>query len=493
MMREPPGEARDPRTGGPFTLPPRVAAVSEAAAVSELGAVSEAAEAASATRASDRYLGALVDGRYRVERVLGVGGMGTVYLCRRVVLDRPFALKVLNRSFAQRKDLTERLLAEARASTLVVSPHVVDVVDVGQMPDGALYIVMEYVDGESLKTLMRRRPLPLVRALALARQIAEGLAAAHTARIVHRDLKPDNVFVTQVKGEDFVKIIDFGVAKFECLDVRITAQGAVCGTPHYMSPEQATGDLIDHRSDVYAFGVLLYELVTGALPFMGATPQKLMEQHVRAQPEAPSVRCAEPSACPPTLDALILRCLAKRREDRYGSMSEVAAELATLSASVRPSGMLEPRVAAAQENVTTLIDAPAAPRRRRSHARAAVEASLAGSFIVAASLTALAALDGDGGAALLEEGGMRGAVEASSVPHPVSVVLSPIDAEVFAGARSLGRMPLTVPVLPGQVLELEARRAGYQPYRFGIDGRTARVEVQMIPAREPGCEQSGHR
>jgi serine/threonine-protein kinase len=255
--------------------------------------------------------------------------MGTVYLCEHAVLHRRLAVKVLRADLTSDPELVDRFRNEAIAASRIGQENVVDVLDFGADDDGALYYVMEALDGRSLGALIRDEgALPVPRALDLLEQICRALAAAHARGVVHRDVKPDNVFlVRRENGTELAKVIDFGISHVPRArgSAPITRTGAIIGTPEYMAPEQAAGAPIDSRTDVYAAGVLAFEMLTGELPIEAATPIATLVAHQTRTPDPPSRRRA---AIPPEVDALVLRALAKRPEDRFESMEALAAEIA---------------------------------------------------------------------------------------------------------------------------------------------------------------------
>ncbi len=267
-------------------------------------------------------------GNYRIVGKLGSGGMGVVYEAEHPLIGKRVALKVIHKDLARNHEVITRFFNEARAVNQIGNDHVVDVSDFGQTEEGEYFLVMEVLVGESLADrLERERRLPVGRALHVAAQIADGLSAAHAAGVVHRDLKPDNVFLVNKLGDaDFVKILDFGLAKL-MLDggVSVTKQGVILGTPEYMSPEQAESKrTIDHRSDVYALGILLYQMTTGLLPFVGNSMGEVLVKHVSRAAAPP--RGVNPEI-PAAVEQIILKCLAKRPEERFQGMGELRAAL----------------------------------------------------------------------------------------------------------------------------------------------------------------------
>ncbi|HEX3758160.1 MAG TPA: protein kinase [Kofleriaceae bacterium] len=279
-----------------------------------------------------------VFGSYRVVDEIGRGGMGAVYLAEHALLGRQAAIKVLLREMSHRPDLVTRFFNEARAATAVKHPGIVEIYDFGYAADGSAYIVMEFLQGESLASRLRRTgPFLESRAAALCRQVAGGLGAAHAKGIVHRDLKPDNIFVVpdaDIAEGERPKILDFGIAKLaseQSAGQSMTRTGMVMGTPAYMAPEQCKGaGQVDARSDLYALGCILYEMVSGRPPFVAEGAGEVMALHIFSAPPPPRAFAPVSAA----LEQVILRALAKDPDHRFRSAEEMAAALQA----VQPSG-----------------------------------------------------------------------------------------------------------------------------------------------------------
>jgi len=279
----------------------------------------------------DVLLGTTI-GVYRVARLLGVGGMGRVYKGVHPTIGSRVAIKVLSRECTDRRDLVDRFFAEAKAVNLIRHESIVNVLDLAMLQDGRPYIIMEYLDGAPLASIIEhavqaRAPLPLGGLARLAVEVLDALAAAHGKGIVHRDLKPDNIFVTP-SGRP--KVLDFGIAKLSDPGAgSATRTGSLLGTPHYMSPEQAAGRPVDHRADVYAIGVILFEAATGQKPFLAESLFELLRKHVEVPP--PSPRALRPDL-PAEVESVILTALAKAPEQRFASAQAMSMALQNATA-----------------------------------------------------------------------------------------------------------------------------------------------------------------
>ncbi|HEX4461270.1 MAG TPA: serine/threonine-protein kinase, partial [Polyangia bacterium] len=283
----------------------------------------------------DALVGRVLGGRYRLAERLGQGGMGTVYRGMHTLMDKPLAVKILRGELATDADAVARFHREARSASRLDHDHCIRVTDFGQSDDGLLFLVMELLDGHSLSHITRRGPVPAARAAAIGVAVAEALQHAHDAGIIHRDLKPDNVFLARrAKGREIVKVLDFGLAKLasdSALGPSITRDGTVFGTPEYMAPEQAEGEKLDGRTDLYALGVILYQLVTGEVPFKSPNFVALLTKQVTEAPQPPRERRPD-LAIDIGLERVVLRCLSKRRQDRYATAAEVADALEPFAA-----------------------------------------------------------------------------------------------------------------------------------------------------------------
>lgn len=295
-------------------------------------------------------LGQVMADRYRLLEVMGQGGMGVVYLAEHVVLEKRVALKVLNEELTHSRDAVNRFIYEAKAASRIGHENIVDITDFGTTPEGGVFFVMELLEGLDLgERLKREGRFPWELACRAAIQVCDALGAAHQKGIIHRDLKPENIFLIHRAGrDDFAKILDFGIAKFTGPDaggLGKTKTGMIFGTPDYMAPEQAEGKSADPRVDIYALGVILYQLVTGELPFKAETFMGVLHKHMTVIPTPP--RTIEPSV-PPALEAAIARAMAKVPEERFASMGEFAEALKAIpldGETIHASDVPEPSLA----------------------------------------------------------------------------------------------------------------------------------------------------
>lgn len=456
----------------------------------------------------DPYLGATIDGRYKVEALLGEGGMGVVYRCVHTIIGKKVAMKVLRADLARDAEVTERFLNEAKAASSIGNAHIIDISDFGQFPDGAAYFVMEYLGGQPLSKLLEGgQPLSVHRILHLGRQIAEGLSAAHAANIVHRDLKPDNIFlVDRGADRDFIKILDFGIAKVSSSSEgsKLTRAGAVFGTPHYMSPEQAAGQPVDHRGDIYSFGVILYELASGRLPFDADNFMGILTQHMYKAPVPIRALVPAPHDVPPGLEAIVLKCLSKRPEHRYQSMHELMLEFDRLSSGGVPEAVPEMMARSGGFNVpvdyfkkgqmpqpvpATPSDSPGA-RGSRWAVYAGIAGVLAAIGIVvgifansqsSSAVTEAAKIEGTSakGQQTAKESAESAPKPAAKVSKQVLLATEPMDAHIFRGSEDLGQSPVMISVEEGVAVNLDIQRDGYKPSKITLDGQQSRQTVKL--------------
>lgn len=278
-----------------------------------------------AQRGGDSLLGQVIKSRYRVLRKLGEGGMGTVYLAEQLSISREVALKVLHRQFASDRVFVQRFHREARLAASLNDPRITTVFDFDQGDDGSLFIVMEYLEGTLLNEIIHReRPMDVQRAVRLGIQIADALGAAHAAGVIHRDIKPQNVMV--LTPSDRVKLMDFGIARLgDTQDAaQLTRAGMLMGTPNYMAPEQIEGRPVSAKADIYAFGVVLYEMLAGTTPFSAPTSTAVLAKQLRESP--PPLRSVRPDV-PALVEQVVMQALEKQPEWRQESMADLARRL----------------------------------------------------------------------------------------------------------------------------------------------------------------------
>lgn len=295
---------------------------------------------------NDDWIGRVVAGKYRVEEMIGEGGMGQVFRATQLSLDKSIVLKVLRRSLLSDARTVARFQREAKAASRLNHPNAISIIDFGQDSDDSLYIAMEYVPGRDLHQILSEEgPLPEKRLIRIVAQVLAALADAHAVGVIHRDLKPENIMVEQRRDQpDFVKVLDFGIAKLQessgSEGQALTRAGFVCGTPEYMSPEQASGAEIDPRSDLYAVGVILYQCLTGVLPFDADSPVALATMHLSEEPQPPRVKNPD-IHCSDGVERIILRALSKDPADRPQTAEQFRASLISIEKSQRAAAKRE--------------------------------------------------------------------------------------------------------------------------------------------------------
>jgi eukaryotic-like serine/threonine-protein kinase len=463
-------------------------------------------------READELMGQLIDSRYMVDALLDIGSMGIVYSGRHLAVGRRVAIKVLRRQFLTDEEVTRRFAAEATAATAIGNAHIVDTLDFGTLPNGSAYQVMEFLEGRSLGQELRAgQALPLERILNVGCQVAAALRAAHEAGIVHRDLKPDNVFLVPRDGDsDFVKILDFGIAKFGAGQNKLTHAGAVFGTPNYMAPEQALGRATDPRTDIYALGVILYQMAAGTVPFEGDSPVAVLTRHAT---EAPLPLGKHARGLPKRFELLVKKCLGKHPEERFQSMADLLEELERVRAGVELT-MLPPPSAASEEAAVVSALRPNWIRRGSwalggAALLSAVAYALTGSGpdVPAASRTSADSVAPVSVAPAMEPKPLQKPASLEPAPpsvpvYDVALVLFPLDAHVVViGGADLGAMPVTVKVTEGQPVTVRIQRDGYWPRRLKLDGTKTRFVIGLVKkgagsrpppdSDEPNFGQSG--
>ncbi len=450
----------------------------------------------------DDLIGTTLQERYKISHKIGQGGMGAVYEATHLALGKKVAIKVLLDKYAAKDTVVARLEQEARLASSIGHDHIIDITDFGQTVTGRTFVVMEYLEGESLGACINREaPLSDARAIRICRQAASALGAAHDQGIIHRDVKPENVFLRRRGGKDSVKVVDFGISKTMRPDdgpdssPRLTQTGMVLGTPLYMSPEQARGDdNPDHRVDIYALGVILYECVTGEVPFRGTNYLNIVSQVISVDPKTPRELRPE---IPIELEEVILRALAKEPEDRYQTMEEFDADLAILQQE-EGLGSTAARVTASRRRKRKR--AGSAARIAKWGAAAAVVASLVVIAVMLASRSDSDEEPAATGAAVpaeIDAGEIANVADAARVTPAiekaeVTITSKPSGATVYRGDEVLGPTPL---VLPGLVkkdrpFEITLELDGYN-YATGQvspiedDGKTKHYRLKKGKRKRP--------
>ena len=360
-------------------------------------------------------MGTIIADRYRIDGVIGIGGFGAVYKCTQLNMDQTVAVKVLRADHLSSSEHVKRFSGEAQAVSRLRHPNTIRVFDFGTHTDGALYLAMEYVEGETLgHRFDTKGALPWTQLVHILVQVCHSLTEAHASGLVHRDLKPENVMLLPVAGDpDFVKVLDFGIAKQQNpadMEGKLTEAGMIMGTPTYMSPEQAKGETIDGRSDVYALGILAYEALVGRPPFLGDTPMTVLVKHIK-DPVPAFIREGALREVPRPLEALVQRCLAKDRQSRPQTTAELADELTHILENARrplPAAPALPPAPESEKEKTTramaaVLELPSKAVTPRAHTLEAPPpppsrlplAIAGGAFVLVAGVAAVVALTGE--------------------------------------------------------------------------------------------------
>ena len=450
----------------------------------------------------DPWIGARIEGRYLIERIIGSGGMGVVYEAIHESLKKRMAIKVLRPELAKNESVVKRFMREAQTASSIGHVNIANVTDFGYLPDGAPYFVMEYLEGESLADRIDRGPLSIDEALVFTDQIAAALTAAHAHEIVHRDLKPDNVFLAGRPGETpVVKLLDFGIAKAGGELARITQTGTLFGTPHYMSPEQAAGQNVDKRTDVYALGVIVYEMLTGALPFDADTFLGVLAKHM-FEPPRPLAMSDERLG---PLEPALSNALAKRPDERTPDAQTLAQALraaaSRMSATDRAATTLPPT------SITTSVGVPKLPKPKvhasvppppRGLQRVALGVMVFGALAVTAFVIwkNLSAAD-----VTTETTEIRPVQTTANAPPPapeedgaasrmVRITSSPAGALVTIEGAIVGHTPVVIP-RPTRRVEATLELDGHERRNAALSELVAsEVAFALVPIREPSATTS---
>jgi eukaryotic-like serine/threonine-protein kinase len=430
----------------------------------------------------DPLIGQTLDGRYRIERVLGEGGMGIVYKAVHTTLGKPLAIKVLRPEVSKNDEIVARFRQEAQSASAIGNQHIIDISDFGTLADGSTYFVMEFLGGRSLTKAIETEKFTPERTIHVMKQLAGALGAAHEVGIVHRDMKPDNVQLVERGAEkDFVKVLDFGIAKVGGSTSKLTQAGQVFGTPHYMSPEQCAGTNVDHRTDLYAVGVIMYEMACGRVPFDADNLMGILTKHLYENPIPPH-EMPPPVDVPPALEAIILKCLQKKADQRYANMGELAKDLEAIEKGLTPRAVMD-RVEPRASGGATMAGGEARVSVGMGQGDIAIRKNRTPMFIGIGVVAAIAI----GGVAALSGGDDREKITtnelkpapideapkpaepvpppaaAATAPTKVTISSDPPGAEVYVNDALVGNAPYALTKPEGDTqLKVELRAAGYE-------------------------------
>ncbi len=464
----------------------------------------------------DPMIGQVIADRFKIISLMGAGGMGTVYEAQHTFIDKRVALKLLHSDVTANPEAMVRFQREAMAASTIGHENIVQIDDCGRLADGQIYLTMEYLEGAALNDLLAQRQLPIREVLEFAIQTCHGLAAAHSKGIIHRDMKPENIFWVEELAR--VKILDFGIAKIIRSDseTNLTKTGTIFGTPNYMAPEQALGKAIDHRVDIYAMGVILFEMVTGQLPFRSDSFVAILTQHVTEPPPSPKEIAGEREV-PQELERIILRTLAKDPADRYQSMGELVTVLTALHGEITDGAPLdahlrlskisppsharetEPQSTPAKVTATAgeLMPTPT-PKRRYYGVTVVAAVLLAGAIAVFLFLrpTPPAQLASANTAAVRDQQPLPALPpDATPAPRSVQILIEtiPSGAAIERDGEQIGEAPDMIAAPEGHKVTLILRLAGHQSRVLeftATDGMKQKVTMKSDPLPRPKIERT---
>ena len=448
----------------------------------------------------DPLIGAVLAGRYEVKRRIGEGGMGLVYEGLHRDIDKRVAIKVLRDDLSRRPEVVARFRQEAKSASRIGHENIVDISDFGETTRGASYFIMEFLDGEDLANVLGRDvTVDAERACAIVLQCCRALSATHAKGIVHRDIKPENIFLTKRDGiDDFVTIVDFGIAKMSDIETdgapgrKLTKTGMIFGTPEYMSPEQAAGKELDHRVDVYALGIILYECLAGRVPFEGDTFMGVLTQHLFS--ELPPIDELNPDAkVSRELELVIRKALAKDANDRYQDTEELAEAVScALDGRVSRATAKTPPSAFGPPSLSYL---DVVPRRKTSKW---AWATTAATVVAALSWVALGPMSGQGGGAGASEAPRGAILEPAAVETllpdvepaltfvAVHVATDPAGASIRLGdgPEACASTPCTIETELGSTLVLRAKLGKRRGHAAITPTQEETVLIELRPPKK---------
>ncbi|HMI92980.1 MAG TPA: protein kinase [Polyangiales bacterium] len=466
----------------------------------------------------DPLIGQVLDGRYRIESVLGEGGMGIVYKAVHTTLRKALAIKVLRPEVSKNEQIVMRFKQEAQSASQIGNQHIIDISDFGELADGSTYFVMEFLGGRSLTQALEAGKFNTERTAHVGKQLCAALGAAHEIGIVHRDMKPDNVqLVMRGDDKDFVKVLDFGIAKVGGSTSKLTQAGQVFGTPHYMSPEQCAGTNVDHRTDIYAVGVMMYEMATGKVPFDADNLMGILTKHLYENPIPPH-ELPPPVDVPPALEAVILKCLSKKTDTRYQSMAELQDDLEAVEAGLTPKAVVDNLQRATHASQTTSgLEAPGrltvgqglpgVPGKKPVGLWIGIGVALIGAGIAAAVM--LGGKPDEAANVVKPIADPAPTAPVGAVPTPnadptpppvvapslVTIKSDPPGAELYRSNSLIGNTPFTLArPKDGEQIELELRASGYDDRTFSISSLTQdELNVNLAKAKDKSDKPRGAR